>query len=310
MSKILVTGGAGFIGSHFIRHVLKNYADYNVVNLDALTYAGNLNNLIDIQDHPNYKFIKGDIRDRKMVERLTNEVDVVVNFAAETHVDRSIQKAGIFMETNVLGTYTLLEAARKYDKKLQQVSTDEVYGSIEEGSSKESDSLKPSSPYSASKAAADMLVHSYFVTYSLEVTITRSTNNYGPNQHPEKMIPLFITNAIQNKHLPIYGDGMNIRDWIYVEDNCEAIDLILHKGKKGEIYNIGAGNEKTNLEVAKIILKELKKPQNLIKFVQDRPGHDYRYSLDCTKIHELGWKATTPFIKGLRKTIQWYVKNK
>ncbi len=308
--KILVTGGAGFIGSNFIRYLLNKYPDYKIINLDKLTYAGNLDNLKDIQNNPRHIFIKGDICDKKIVEETVKDsIDAIVNFAAETHVDRSIADAGSFIKTDVFGTYRLLEASRKYDIKFVQISTDEVYGSIENGSFKETDPLKPSSPYSASKAGADLLTHSYYTTYNLPVLITRSSNNFGPYQHPEKLIPLFITNALQDKPLPLYGDGKNVRDWIYVLDNCKAIDLVLHKGKEGESYNIGTGNEKTNLEMTHMILQELKKPKSLISSVKDRPGHDRRYSLDSTKIRKLGWKPQHEFEDAFKETIKWYKDN-
>lgn len=303
--RILVTGGAGFIGSNFVRYVLGKY-DYKIVVLDKLTYAGRLENLEDIME--NIEFIRGDICNREDLERV-GECDAVINFAAETHVDRSILDAGIFVKTDIFGTFNLLELCRRLDIPLVQVSTDEVYGSIAEGSFKEEDALDPSSPYSSSKAGADLLVRAYYKTYGLPVMITRSSNNFGPYQYPEKLIPLFIVNALQNKPLPLYGDGGNVRDWIYVSDNCEAIDLVFHRGKKGEIYNIGGGNEKTNLEITHMILDELKKPKSLIKFVNDRPGHDRRYSLDCKKIKLLGWKPKHKFEEALKNTIKWYKEN-
>jgi dTDP-glucose 4,6-dehydratase len=307
--RILVTGGAGFIGSNFVHYMLQRYPKDQIVVLDALTYAGNLNNLKTAMKK--IEFIKGDICDRKLVGKVTKEVDVVINFAAESHVDRSIAEPEPFLTTNVLGTQVLLEAARRFDhEKFVQISTDEVYGSVAEGSFKEWDLLRPSSPYATSKAAADMLAHSYFVTYGLPVLITRSTNNFGPYQHPEKLIPKLIVNAMSDKPLPIYGAGKNVRDWLYVIDNCEAIDLVLRKGKSGEIYNVGAGNEKMNLELANLILKELGKPKSLIKFVNDRPGHDLRYSLNCDKIRKLGWRAKTSFEGKIRRTIKWYKENK
>jgi dTDP-glucose 4,6-dehydratase len=307
--RILVTGGAGFIGSNFVHYMLQRYPKDQIVVLDALTYAGNLNNLKTAMKK--IEFIKGDICDRKLVGKVTKEVDVVINFAAESHVDRSIAEPEPFLTTNVLGTQVLLEAARRFDhEKFVQISTDEVYGSVAEGSFKEWDLLRPSSPYATSKAAADMLAHSYFVTYGLPVLITRSTNNFGPYQHPEKLIPKLIVNAMSDKPLPIYGAGKNVRDWLYVIDNCEAIDLVLRKGKSGEIYNVGAGNEKMNLELANLILKELGKPKSLIKFVNDRPGHDLRYSLNCDKIRKLGWRANTSFEGEIRRTIKWYKENK
>lgn len=290
--------------------MLNKYPDYEIINLDKLTYAGNLDNLKDIQNNPRHIFIKGDICDKKVVGEIVEDtIDAIVNFAAETHVDRSIVDAGSFVKTDVFGTYRLLEASRKHDIKFVQISTDEVYGSIENGSFKETDPLKPSSPYSASKAGADLVVHSYYTTYNLPVLITRSSNNFGPYQHPEKLIPLFITNALQDKPLPLYGDGKNVRDWIYVLDNCKAIDLVLHKGKEGESYNIGTGNEKTNLEMTHMILEELKKPESLISSVKDRPGHDRRYSLDSTKIRKLGWKPQHEFEDAFKETIKWYNDN-
>lgn len=308
--RILITGGAGFIGSNFIRSILEKYPEYEIVNLDKLTYAGNPDNLKDIGKNKNYSFIKGDICDKETVEKACRDVNGIVNFAAETHVDRSIIDAGDFVTTDVLGTYRLLEAARKYDiEKYVQISTDEVYGSIETGSFKETDPLHPSSPYSASKAAGDMLVQSYFITHRLPIVITRSSNNFGPYQYPEKLIPLFITNALRNKKLPLYGDGKNVRDWLYVLDNCDGIDMVMNKGKEGEIYNIGSGNEITNIDITTMLLKELHKPESLIEFVLDRKGHDRRYSLDTTKIKKLGWKPRHDFKTALSKTIRWYAEN-
>ncbi|VVB95988.1 GDP-L-fucose synthase [uncultured archaeon] len=308
--RLLITGGAGFIGSNFIRSVMEKYPGYEVVNLDKLTYAGNPDNLKDVEKNKNYTFIKGDICDKETVEKASRDVNVIVNFAAETHVDRSILDAGDFVTTDVLGTFRLLEAARKYDvEKYVQISTDEVYGSIDSGSFKETDRLEPSSPYSASKAGGDMLVHSYFVTHRLPVAITRSSNNFGPYQYPEKLIPLFITNALRNKKLPLYGDGKNVRDWLYVLDNCDAIDLVMHKGKEGDVYNIGSGNETTNIDITTMILKELHKQESLIEWVPDRKGHDRRYSLDATKIKKLGWKPKHDFKAALGETIRWYVEN-
>jgi dTDP-glucose 4,6-dehydratase len=303
--RILVTGGAGFIGSNFVRYMVRNY-DYDTVVLDKLTYAGRLENLEDVIE--DIEFIRGDICNSEDLARV-GDCDVVINFAAETHVDRSIKDAEAFVKTDILGTFNLLEFSRRRDLTFIQISTDEVYGSIEVGSFKEEDALDPSSPYSSSKAGADLLVRAYYKTYGLPVMITRSSNNFGPYQYPEKIIPLFILNALQDKPLPLYGDGKNVRDWIYVLDNCEAIDVVLHKGKKGEIYNIGGENEKTNLEITHMILDELKKPKSLIKFVQDRPGHDRRYSLDCTKIKKLGWKPKHEFKEALRSTINWYREN-
>ncbi|UZE92309.1 MAG: dTDP-glucose 4,6-dehydratase [Methanosarcinales archaeon] len=306
--KILITGGAGFIGCNFVRYMLKKYPDEEIVVLDKLTYAGRIENLQDVMDK--IKFIKGDICDRKDVEKV-KECDVIFNFAAETHVDRSIIDAGIFVKTDVLGTYNLLEYARKHNiGKYIQISTDEIYGSIEKGSFKEEDMLDPSSPYSASKAGADLLVKAYYKTYGLPVLITRSSNNFGPYQYPEKLIPVLILNALHDKPLPIYGEGGNVRDWIYVLDNCEAIDVVFRKGKIGEIYNIASGNEKQNIEIVNMILKELNKPESLIEFVTDRPGHDFRYSLDTGKIKQLGWKPKVRFEEGIKRTIKWYVENR
>ncbi len=309
--KILITGGAGFIGSNFIRHILSKYPDYHIVNLDKLTYAGNLDNLSDVEDHPNYQFVKGDVCDIDLVNQIVKDgVSAIVHFAAESHVDRSIYDPQIFVKTNVLGTQVLLESALKFKiDRFLQVSTDEVYGSLgREGSSTESSPLLPNSPYSASKASADLLVRSYFETFRLPAIITRCTNNYGPYQFPEKLIPLFITNALFDQNLPIYGDGLYVRDWIYVEDHCKALDTVLHKGKVGEIYNIGGANEKTNLEITDLILKKLNKPKSLLKHVKDRPAHDRRYSLNCSKIGaELKWEPDTPFEDGISKTVNWYI---
>jgi len=305
--KILVTGGAGFIGCNFVHYMLEKYPNEEIVVLDKLTYAGRLENLQDVMDK--ITFIKGDICDREDVEKV-KECDAIFNFAAETHVDRSIIDAGVFVKTDVLGTYNLLEYARRNDiEKYIQISTDEVYGSIEKGSFKEEDILDSSSPYSASKAGADLLVKAYYKTYGLPVLITRSSNNFGPFQYPEKLIPVLILNALHDKPLPIYGDGLNVRDWIYVLDNCEAIDLVSRKGGIGETYNIGAGNEKMNIEIANLILEKLNKTKSLIKFVEDRPGHDLRYSLNTEKINKLGWKPKTSFEEGMKETVKWYVKN-
>jgi len=311
MTRFLITGGAGFIGSNFIRYLLRKYPDIQVVNLDKLTYAGNLDNLRDVEKDPRYCFVKGDICDATLVDAQMGEVDVVVNFAAESHVDRSIGAPDEFIRTDIYGTFVLLEAARKsHIKKFIQISTDEVYGSIQNGSFKETDPLMPSSPYSASKAGADRLAYSYYVTYGLPVIITRCSNNFGPYQYPEKLIPLFVTNALDDKPLPVYGDGMNVRDWIYVEDHCEAIDFLYQQGKDGEVYNIGAGNEKPNLWITEFILRALNKPKDLITFVEDRLGHDRRYALDCTQIQRLGWKPRHRFEEALEHTIQWYVENR
>ncbi|MBC7333913.1 MAG: dTDP-glucose 4,6-dehydratase [Actinobacteria bacterium] len=310
---LLVTGGAGFIGSNFIHYIIRKYPEYKVINLDKLTYAGNLENLRDIENNPSYRFIKGDICNRELVDELFkyNKIDAVINFAAESHVDRSIVDPGVFIQTDVYGVYVLLEAVKKYKTKVfLQISTDEVYGSIEKGSFKEDDPLRPNSPYSASKAGAEMIVRSFYKTYGTPILITRTSNNFGPYQYPEKLIPLFVTNLIDDKKVPLYGDGMNVRDWIYVEDNCIAIDLVLHKGKIGEVYNIGAGNEKPNIWITKKLLEILGKPESMIEPVEDRPGHDRRYSVDCTKIKtELGWSPQNNFEEALEKTVLWYVNN-
>jgi len=306
--KILITGGAGFIGSNFVRYMIDKYSDDKIIVLDKLTYAGRIENLQEVKDK--IEFIKGDICNKEDVKRVGN-CDVIFNFAAETHVDRSIVDADIFVRTDVLGTYNLLEYARKNNvKKYIQISTDEVYGSINKGSFKENDVLDPSSPYSASKSGADLLCNAYFKTYGLPIQITRSSNNYGSYQFPEKLIPVLILNAIMNKSLPIYGEGENIRDWLYVNDNCEAINLVFCKGKNGEIYNIASDREIRNIDIAKFILKELNKSEGSIKYVEDRLGHDFRYSLNCDKIRRMGWCAKTTFEEGLHKTIQWYTKNK
>lgn len=312
--KLLVTGGAGFIGSNFVLYMLKQYPDYQIINVDALTYAGNLENLKSIEGNPNHTFVKADITDSKTIDELVGQgVDVVVNFAAESHVDRSILEPDIFVKTNVLGTQVLLDAARKHNiKKFVQVSTDEVYGSLgETGLFSETTPLAPNSPYSASKAGGDMLVRAYHETFGLPVNITRCSNNYGPYQFPEKLIPLIISRALNDESLPVYGDGLNIRDWLYVEDHCSAIDLVIHQGKIGEVYNIGGNNERTNVHIVKTILNELGKPESLITYVEDRPGHDRRYGIDPTKImNELGWKPKHNFETGIKETIQWYLSNK
>ncbi|MEK4512991.1 dTDP-glucose 4,6-dehydratase [Paenibacillus sp. FSL K6-2524] len=312
--KLLVTGGAGFIGSNFIIYMLQQHPDYQIVNVDAMTYAGNLENLKSIESHPNYSFVKADITDAKLMDELISlGVDVVVNFAAESHVDRSILDPGVFVKTNVLGTQVLLDAAKKYGvTKFVQVSTDEVYGSLgETGLFMESTPLEPNSPYSASKAGGDLLVRAYHETFGLPVNITRCSNNYGPYQFPEKLIPLIISRALSDQALPVYGDGLNIRDWLYVEDHCSAIDLVIHQGRVGEVYNIGGNNERTNLHIVKTILQELNKPESLITFVEDRLGHDRRYGIDPTKLtQELGWKPKHNFETGIKETIKWYLDNK
>lgn len=316
MKKMLITGGAGFIGSNFIHYILSKYNDYQVINLDKLTYAANLDNLKDIEDNKNYRFIHGDIAVQEFIFKLfeNEKFDIVINFAAESHVDNSILNPQIFTITNILGTQVLLDACRKYNiKRFHQVSTDEVYGELPLDDKSilftEKTPLNPSSPYSASKASADMLVKSYYRTYSLPITISRCSNNYGPYQHLEKLIPLMISKAINNDNLPVYGNGLNVRDWLHVYDHCTAIDLIIHEGKIGEIYNIGGNNEKSNIDVVKIILKELGKSEKLIKYVNDRPGHDLRYAIDSTKIKTtLNWKPVYSFEKGILDTIKWYTK--
>jgi len=308
--KILVTGGCGFIGSNFIKYWLEKYPEDKIINLDKLTYAGNLDNLKDIEDNENYEFVKGDICDKALVDNLMKNIDIIFNFAAESHVDNSIKGPMVFTETNVLGTHNLLESAKNNNvKKFIHISTDEVYGSTKDSSFKETDLLKPNSPYSASKAAAEMIVRAYNVTFKLPVIITRSSNNFGPYQYPEKVIPLFVTNLIEGKKVPLYGTGKNVRDWIYVKDNCEAIDFVSKKGEIGEIYNIGGGNEIENIELTKKILKEMGKDESYIKYVEDRLAHDFRYSLDCDKIHSLGWKSKHNFDEALKKTVQWYKNN-
>ncbi|PAK52029.1 dTDP-glucose 4,6-dehydratase [Paenibacillus sp. 7541] len=311
--KLLVTGGAGFIGSNFILYMMQQHPDYKIVNLDALTYAGNLENLKSVEQESNYSFVQADIADKDAVDQIFQEgIDVVVNFAAESHVDRSILEPEVFVNTNVLGTQVLLDAAKKYGvAKFVQVSTDEVYGSLgETGLFSETTPLAPNSPYSASKAGGDLLVRAYHETFGLPVNITRCSNNYGPYQFPEKLIPLMISRALNDESLPIYGDGMNIRDWLYVEDHCSAIDLVIHKGRLGEVYNIGGNNERTNIHIVQTILKELGKPESLITYVEDRPGHDRRYGIDPTKItEELGWKPKHNFETGIKETIQWYLDN-
>ena len=316
--KILVTGGAGFIGGNFVHHMVNKYPDYEIVNLDLLTYAGNLETLKPVEDKPNYKFVKGDIADREFIMDLfeKEKFDIVVNFAAESHVDRSIENPEVFLDTNIKGTAVLMDACRKYGiKRYHQVSTDEVYGDLPLDRPDlfftEETPIHTSSPYSSSKAAADLLVLAYHRTYGLPVSISRCSNNYGPYHFPEKLIPLMIANALNDKPLPVYGEGLNVRDWLYVEDHCKAIDLIIHNGRVGEVYNVGGHNEKTNIEIVKIICKELGKPESLITHVADRKGHDMRYAIDPTKIHnELGWLPETKFEDGIKKTIKWYLENK
>ena len=329
MKTILVTGGAGFIGSNFVRLMLTKHPDYKIINVDALTYAGNLENLKDVADHKNYIFIKADIRDREKIETIFDnyDIDFVVNFAAESHVDRSIEEPDVFLTTNIIGTQVLLDVAKKHWKvnpddkycreykpgvKFLQISTDEVYGALgKTGKFLETMPLKPNSPYSASKASADLIVRAYYQTYGMPINITRCSNNYGPYQFPEKLIPLMINNCLKERDLPVYGDGMQVRDWLHVNDHCAAIDTVLHKGKDGEIYNIGGNNEKTNIEIVKLIVKTLGKSEKLIKHVKDRPGHDRRYAIDNTKITtQLGWKPKYTFEEGIKETIQWYLDNR
>ena len=311
MMNILVTGGLGFIGSNFIRHMMEKYPDHKIVNLDKLTYAGNPDNLKDIENKRNYSFVRGDICDPVIVNDVMKKVDHVVHFAAESHVDRSIENGSAFVTTNVLGTHTLLESALEHGiKRFIHISTDEVYGSIKQGSFKETDILTPSSPYSSSKAGSDLLAQSYYITHGLPVIITRCTNNFGPFQYPEKLIPLFITNLLDNRKIPVYGNGLNVRDWIYVIDHCKAVDLLLHKGRIGEIYNIGGGTEKTNLQITTSILKMVGKDESMIEYVKDRLGHDLRYSLDCSKLNDLGWNPEYDFDEALLETVNWYVENK
>ena len=314
---ILVTGGAGFIGGNFVHHMVNKYPDYQIVNLDLLTYAGNLETLKPVEDKPNYKFVKGDIADEAFIMDLfeKEKFDVVVNFAAESHVDRSIEDPGIFVQTNVMGTRVLLDASRKFGvKRYHQVSTDEVYGDLPLDRPDlfftENTPIHTSSPYSASKASADLFVLAYHRTFGTPVTVSRCSNNYGPYHFPEKLIPLMIANALADKPLPVYGKGENVRDWLYVEDHCKAIDLIIHNGKVGEVYNVGGHNEMKNIDIVKLICKELGKPESLITYVTDRKGHDMRYAIDPTKIHnELGWLPETKFADGIKKTIQWYLDN-
>lgn len=312
--KLLVTGGAGFIGSNFVLYMLRQHPGYKILNVDALTYAGNLENLKSVEGNPNHTFVKADITDAKAMDKLIGKgVDIVVNFAAESHVDRSILEPDIFVKTNVLGTQVLLDTAKKHGvKKFVQVSTDEVYGTLgETGLFTEETALAPNSPYSASKAGGDLLVRAYHETFGLPVNITRCSNNYGPYQFPEKLIPLMISRALADEALPVYGDGLNIRDWLYVEDHCSAIDLVIHQGRNGEVYNIGGNNERTNLHIVRTILEQLGKPESLIKHVEDRPGHDRRYGIDPTKtMKELGWKPKHSFETGIKETIRWYLDNK
>jgi dTDP-glucose 4,6-dehydratase len=312
MKNILVTGGAGFIGSNFVRYMLRQHPDYHIVVFDKLTYAGNVKNLLEAHDDPRYTFVKGDIADKhSLADALrANNIDTIVNFAAESHVDRSILEPDAFIHTDVVGTYVLLEAARQFGlERMLQVSTDEVYGSIPVGFFKEGDPLEPNSPYSASKAGGELMVRAYHETYGLNTVVTRGSNTFGPFQYPEKVAPLFITNAIDGEALPLYGDGMQVRDWLFVEDHCAGIDTALHHGLPGEIYNLGGGNERHNIEVTKLILRLLGKPETLIRPVADRPGHDRRYALDCAKLKALGWQPTKDFETRMAETVAWYQAN-
>ena len=311
MQNLMVTGGAGFIGSNLVHYLLKKYPAYKIVVYDKLTYAGNLDSLRDVEKNPCYAFVRGDICDAAAVEQTVREhkIDTIVNLAAETHVDRSIMDADAFIRTDVYGTYVLLEAAKKFGLRYHQVGTDEVYGWVEHGSSKEIDSLLPRSPYAASKASADLLIYAYVVTHKVQATITRGANNIGPYQYPEKVVPLFVTNAIDNLPLPLYGDGKQQRDYQFVLDHCEGIDLVLHKGEIGEAYNVGTGREIYNIDMARLVLKMLGKPESLIQHVSDRPGHDRRYSLDVNKLRVLGWEPEHTFEEALEKTVKWYVDN-
>ncbi|MGE5361634.1 MAG: dTDP-glucose 4,6-dehydratase [Bacteroidales bacterium] len=311
MLEVLVTGGAGFIGSNFVHYALAAHPDWHVTTLDKLTYAGRLENLEGVLDDPRHAFVRGDIADEAVAGCLVERADIVVHFAAETHVDRSIHGAADFIRTDVFGTYVLLEAARraKHLARFIQISTDEVYGSVPEGASRETDELKPRNPYAASKAGADRLAYSFWATYGVPVSITRASNNYGPRQFPEKVIPLFITNAFDRQPLPLYGDGQNVRDWLHVEDHCRALDLVIAQGGSGEVYNIGGGNEVTNADLTRLILEFADRPASLITPVPDRPGHDRRYALDTTKVRALGWQPQHDFGDGLRDTVRWYRDN-
>ena len=311
MVDVLVTGGAGFIGSNFVRYALDAHEDWRITTLDKLTYAGRLENLREVMDHPRHTFVKGDVADAAVAAPLVQAAEIVVHFAAETHVDRSILSAGEFITTDVFGTFVLLEAARASEKlrRFVQISTDEVYGSVPEGSSRETDELRPRNPYSASKAGADRLAYSYWATFDVPVIITRASNNYGPYQFPEKIIPLFITNALDDRPLPLYGDGLNERDWLHVTDHCAALDLLIERGSSGEVYNIGGGNHVRNVDLTRAILRLLGKPEHLIRPVPDRPGHDRRYSLDTAKAQALGWQPRVAFESGLEDTVAWYQEN-
>lgn len=310
---ILITGGAGFMGSHFVKYVLEHYPNYRVVMLDKLTYAGNLDNLKEVALNPRYTFVQGDIADPGVLQKIFTEhpIEVVVNYAAETHVDRSVMDPTAFLKTNIFGTYHMLEAVRQFGvKRMIQISTDEVFGSVHEGAFKEDSAFEPNSPYAAAKAGGDLLCRSYVVTHKVPVIVTHSCNVYGPNQYPEKLIPLFITNLVEGKKVPLYGDGLNVREWIFVLDHCRAIDKILHEGILGEIYNIGTGEEKNNREVTETVLRLMGKDESMIEYIQDRPGHDRRYAIDHTKLtQKLGWEPSVKFEEGIKLTIEWYEKN-
>ncbi|MCL5105568.1 MAG: dTDP-glucose 4,6-dehydratase [Armatimonadetes bacterium] len=310
MKRLLVTGGAGFIGSNFVRYILGRHDDYHIIVFDALTYAGHTENLEDVWDDPRFEFVKGDIRSPEDVAGPVDKADVVLNFAAESHVDRSIHDAENTMTTNVMGVFVLCEAAKKYGvEKFIQISTDEVYGDIDEGFSKETDMLSPNSPYSAGKAGGELLARSYCRTYGVPVMVTRGSNTYGPYQQPEKLVPLFVSNAMEDKPLPVYGDGMQVRDWLHVLDHCSGVETVMEKGEPGEIYNIGGNNQRPNIEIIKMILEGTGKDERLIKHVEDRPGHDRRYALDSTKLLAMGWPRVHDFETGMRETIRWYVEN-
>lgn len=311
MLEVLVTGGAGFIGSNFVHFAVEAHPDWRVTTLDKLTYAGRIENLEALDGHPRHRFVQGDVADSSVAAPLVQAADIVVHFAAETHVDRSLMSAGQFIRTDMHGTFVLLDAARKAPRlrRFVQISTDEVYGSVTEGASSETDELRPSNPYAASKAGADRLAYSYWATYEVPVIITRASNSYGRRQFPEKLVPLFITNAIENLSLPLYGDGLNVRDWLHVDDHCRAIDLLIDRGLSGETYNVGGGNEMTNIELTRRILERLDRPSSLIRAVADRPGHDRRYCLDSSKLCALGWKPQIGFDRGLRETVDWYVRS-
>lgn len=311
MVKVLVTGGAGFIGSNFVRWAITAHADWHITTLDKLTYAGRLENLSEVEGHPRHTFVRGDIADASVAAPLVEDAEIVVHFAAETHVDRSLQAAGEFIQTDVFGTFVLLEAARRAPalRRFIQISTDEVYGSVPEGASVETDELRPRNPYSASKAAADRLAYSYWASYGVPVIVTRASNNYGPNQFPEKVIPLFITNLMEGRKVPLYGDGLNVRDWLHVEDHCRALDLVIAAGADGEVYNIGGGNEVRNVDLTHRIIDLVGADRGMIQPVADRLGHDRRYALDTGKLRGLGWRPEVPFDDGLARTVQWYREN-